>query len=133
MGKRGPQTAVDINIAREIRAQGKTYEQIGKVFGVSRERIRQLIGGTGNSSIVSSSNGGHKVPTFDQVMQFVIEAVAAKQREPALKAELEKYKRGYQNMKEHAEAMEKVAKKKANWEKQYQLAVQKGDLPKLDT
>ena len=68
----------------------------------------------GRPTTTGRDGNGHDAPNFDAVMQFLMEALAAKQREPELKAELEKFKRGYENMKDVATALEKDAKKKTN-------------------
>ena len=122
---------------------GYSDRQVAEAVGSTRQNInlvrqqlkkKGLVGDQqrGRPTITGTRPNGDKAPDYDAVMQFVIEAVAAKQREPALKAELEKYKKGYHDMKEYAESLEKEKKKKTNWEQQYRLAVQKGELPKLD-
>ena len=121
-----------------------TWDRLGEKYGVSRQAVTQAVQNAGDEEqeeIIRKKqlaysrerrarrNGdGHKAPEFEAVMQFVIEAVAAKQREPELKAELEKYKRGYQNMKEVAESLQKDAKKAKLFENQYKLALQHGEI-----
>jgi hypothetical protein len=40
-------TKTDISIAKNLREQKKSLQEIGDLFNVSRERIRQIIGNTG--------------------------------------------------------------------------------------
>lgn len=44
--KRGPRSRVDLDRALEMREAGRTLKEIGDEFGVSRERIRQLVNST---------------------------------------------------------------------------------------
>jgi hypothetical protein len=42
--RRGTRTALDLDLARTLRARGWPYRRIGSVLGVSGSRIEQLIG-----------------------------------------------------------------------------------------
>lgn len=42
----GPRSAVDVGLARSLRVEGLTLTEIGARFGVSHQRVRQLLGKT---------------------------------------------------------------------------------------
>jgi RNA polymerase sigma-32 factor len=54
-----PDRERDIIVERRLKGDPKTLEQLGKIYGISRERVRQL-----------------EVRAFDKVQKAVTEAVA---------------------------------------------------------
>jgi len=122
---------------------------------ISRQRVSQIKMAlakqgkmTGNKQgkkavVAKTKNNGNgdRFPTFEELeailsekagaIDKMISVIAIAKQAETYKEEAEKFKRGYNNLMEAVAAEKKAEKKKSDQRLAYQLAVQKGELPRL--
>lgn len=84
--------------------EGKGTDEIGKILGVTGQAVRQFRRKAiehgmleGNVKRGKSSLRDNGDITLENLSDIIIDALEARKKLPAVEAELEKYKNGYQN------------------------------------
>ena len=125
---------VDKDLVLNLLKEGKTTKHIAEQFGVSRQAIdlhrREFI----SMNLLSDQRAGRKqrevketasperersVVSLDQQIDLIIAAFSALKSLPKLEAELEKYKRYYENALQEIERLQKSEQKRQEQEQQF--------------
>ena len=150
-----PPTIVDRDIVVSMSLESKSQGEIGRVFGVTRQRISQVqdaliaegkLPPKSEWQAVGRPRGkarqprpqkvktnGNGEPTWEQVKGFILSAIEQASQVPELQAELAKYKRGYSNAVDQLKLHEKSTYKERDEELRYKVALQQGQInpPKM--
>ena len=127
---------VDKDLVLNLLKEGKTTKQIAEQFGVSRQAIdlhrREFI----SMDLLPDQRAGRKqraaketltpersVVSLEQQIDLIIAAFSALKSLPKLEAELEKYKRDYENTLQELERLRKSEQKRQEQEQQFNTLI----------
>lgn len=139
---------------KKLRDQGLSYarciESVKEKFSLPVAHTQQAVYlrfkklGKAGQGLTKRNKDGDGMPSFDELdmilgmhqgaMDKIIHVIALAKQVPELSAELEKFKRGYNNLMEASRDQEKKDKKREQQRREYEIAVKRGDVnPPLKT
>lgn len=124
----------------ELLSSGATNASIAREQGCSDQNISLLkqkfiragklpADAFGKKTMIDTMPKEHPAPeiSLDQAIETLLTAFERAKDYPMLKAELEKYKRGYENIMEAARAKDEADKKRKDQGQRFKVAQQQGD------
>jgi len=132
------QHKVDIEKALGLLQAGNTTQEVANNFNVSRQAVEIHRSRFIKQGLLQPGRGGRRTKqspihlTLEQGIDIMTDAFRKARDYPELEAELEKYKRGYNNLLETMKSLKQGEKKRSGQEAAFALAVQQGEINPLN-